>query len=1670
MAILTTVIRHFLQSIIKIVRENEIELPKFLYKLILILFFLQNLNYLAKNQIKIIYERSYDVLAWIIFYSNFSNFFFSSERSILFDVSYILANLLIYLPLLFICFAFFFYQQKRKINFGSLILGIIAKMFTLWFVLHPWVFFIPINDILLGVFEQQDSTFALSIVSLVGVVFNVFLGVFSVWINRNIDFIDHQNIQFSFGQNGFVFFYSKLLLSFLSHFMTGNLIFFLILQAIFWFEIFYLWLNFPLRNKDYCSFFFGSLIFSEILSFSLYLWQVSSLFDQNSSFYIAFTLIPISFKLGRTFFNFKINNSTFNDLNTSRDPIFCLEELNCLLNDQLKKNEFFLQGIVSHHFRKCTEGPCVLLGNHYQRKRGDHEHYVHKLILFKFKKKLKSERKNFQNFGLVLLKLMDFLVNTHLNPIKSFLEIQKSMKFYHGNDISVFVSVYVEFFRKKIQEKLKESTKLDSHSKTMLVSEMKTEKYYKIAKLQNVYEKNLRALINEKRDFWQKYQLGIGKTKDLIDISSSLLRKISLFKDQISLVESSKTPFEKSQNLVKTKFLSIYHCTLVNSMNMAFKYEEAYRNQIRSEPQNDDKILQTLSFLDSDIAICLVSFLKQEGRILDESKNKNLASFFGYSFQEFRMIRGVENLMPGVIGAHHSCFVSRFFKKTAHEIEISKRYIESFAVKKNECIFPLRVFRGYNFDYHDDFVMIGALIKGDSENGKDYDWLCNEFGETIGISEGILKMFKEKYDFFDVSCANQIIIPCLVPELKFFLEKANKSKEKTCHFSNQNGTLYFPGNLKHILECLNLLKNELTTSKKFDSSIYSRTINTIKSNRSHKSDKSHRSALAKSYSKVNKFVNYGRNTMKAPLEEEENSNALRQTIFEQEMGNQANVDKFHITFDFNSQVHRFGPEEENVLIVNHFKIKSLRTFDETRFKSSSSLGVNQGEYEIVDINSDQKIPLENSPNYNSSNFENQILITEKDEIKNTIQQDAVKYFDRTNPTQNVVVLNKIQKKQSLTIEKISTSSYNEGFKKKLNTKSHFSSISDRKTSYLIFHTIEDIQNSTPVFITRIYRSLILELLLIIIYFSVLYSLYQQYVSANYEPIQKSMISYCSIATTLSYSTAIFTEAEYEKFNLTNRTHSPFKKMLWTKILTENYLMMRELNFQERNMAGNLNYQQVFKNVENKFVDFADEKLKIKKYSDVLDSFSDLLFLSMNDFDKNLDSDQIISMQRNYPYMLPSTSTIYLAAKGDFQNSNNGTTQNFMIILIVFILINVCLKVFQLRNFLSFHRNIVRIINVFQRCDNRDCNQELQLLQIISNSFIGNFMQMNFPEKAIEDRKIKLSNRLENSMVQKPQKSSILNARPLPKTIIYVLIICLLIVSVFYYFFNYYFWINNNVTIGSLININTSFIDVYIYATSIMGFNTLALREKITSNPKYEAINDPYQNSRNRSLYFYNNLIKRLYIIGNSSAFSLPQYTIEAKNAMQSQDFDNLVMDDICKLLLKKGLLNNSAEELDFCQNSFHGSFQQGILPLLNEYIQEIKDFLPYIQVFSESETVKIAQQKQEVINLINSQAYEDYMFAYYYFHNTLLIYYNTINDFYKGVMDGQMSKLYLFLIFSSIFCSLGYFCFANYLNRKLAIYYKFVSLSLSLIPYNKIVNDEQIKFLIINLFKKTQEN
>ena len=1730
--------QHPFEKIIEIIDNHEINMSGFIGKCIILMHFFQILSYLLKLYYYEENSPNFNAFSLIFYYSNFSNFLPFLEKSSISMILYIIANFIVYYPMIFLIMTMTWYQNKENRGISM----IFKKIYTLIVGTHMWVLILPINDIFLTVFNDNDEivingkSMILYIFSLMGIAFNFLLGVFALWINRNLMFFNEKSLKINSELLSVFSFIFCFLLTFLSFIQNIDLFYYFLLHFIFLFNLFYkpLYKTFPIRSNDLCRFYYGSLISYEIIVVLMTIWRYSSIILSENVFYIAILLFFISFKYGMRIFENLYEKTVFIDITNAENFIYYIEEIVHLSRNLIRNDKnFILCGIFKHHFKHCHESSCLDLYKHFLMKneimttkneknvlrKNDNlwkngENYLsNKLILSKYKAFFTKNSKKAYNSAYFIVKFMSFLLNTNLNPVKTLLEIQKILCFYKKSNQSFLEEVTLCVLRKKIIKRIK----IMQNVENSLNSELSTEHFFKIMKLQSSYEKELMELLQAKRVFWESYQNGINSMSALISLTSNLNRKIDDFHHKIT--PSRDKTADAAIHLIQLKYLSIFHSILVNSVNLAFKFEDEYENIVnRQINHGDDKILKKLSFLDPNILICLVSFLKYDGKFREDSKTEKIAHFFGYSAIEFRSIKTIKSVMPKYIASYHDHFIANYFKRNKRpENQENTLKVDSFALNKNEFIFPIRVFFGYNFDYKDDFVMIAAIMRPIDNTGESYHWLCEEGGMTIGVSENIYNLFKSTYDFINKSHMNQLILPCMIPDIKYYMGiiKENKEKFKIQQFINKSGYLHLPENLKEILEAMNTVNKEMENETYKDSSFHSKSIKTVYSINSRKSQKV-------GLKKVNLFKNTIIN-----FDYVNDSDSLKAQLFENYMKNTISK-KFAIIFDCFAQMHYHGAYQSDYILVINVNIKTIKlntdSNDYVRNLKKNEKSTIFIKKDLEDISKSDVLssdirglsglfPKENPLQFkqifdkslvfevedpirkNSENSEKRekdannekienyeiFVKTEKDEkseksdesVKNEINEQPTLKFKKTSNISSNIDFNA----NSFGIE---SNNKNNEFKEK--TSKISSSVNESKTIYLIYASINMIQTKFPSNIKRIMISFFIETLLIMGYFAVLYTLYQQYVNQNYEPIQKSLINYCSLATSFSYSTAIFSEIEYKTYNLTNRTYDNLKRSLWTRIMQYNYDMMKTINYEERNIEGNLPYQKIYKNVQNKFIDYETLKMETLYYADTFEFYSDLIYQTINDFNRILPQNFQIILQRNYPYVLPATSAIYLAVKNDFTVSNQGTTQNILYVLIAFMLFMGVLKVFEVINMLNLHQMITQIMTIFRRVNLQDSIAETkfyhEMIQIMHNE---QFLMVRFTDKCF-NKKVNnisegqaLASSCQNSSSSrktvktkkiihlKKQKFSFYNMKQLPKTKVIILMLLIFSLSFIYYFFNYYFWITNNQKINNLIEINLLLIDVYIYSTSILGFNTMAIRERVAHNPEYESLSDIYQNPQTRMSYFYTNMMKRLYLIGNTTASSLTQYTLEAQSSMKNKEFDQLVLSNICELLQERGILTED-DELSFCEGSFNGAIKKGILPLVMEYLQTIKNQEIYTEIYKDAS--KINQQILNAKEFVNSKAYEDFMFSYYYYIRAQLIYYNAINDYYKGLMDEEMNKLYLFLILTSLVWGGFFLCLGLILRRKLAEYYKYVALSLSLIPYDRLLHDEQTKFLINNFIKK----
>lgn len=1460
-------------------------------------------------------SRSFNAFLLPFLFSDISNYsiFLSSDSFSLF--LFIAVSIAIYLPL--ITLIFLLLQPKKSIK------SPFAKPLVYYLSLYNWLFLIPYINVLLSGYKQESNASFLNqglgpIFAITGFICNLVLGFLSLLANASREFLDIYALRLNISPWLRIgVFLLRVLLAVLGLVLnTSPILFYLLLQTMLLLLGLASFGRFTLRNGSHFKFFLATLGLTETVLITMFLMEFANLYDDSSVFFVVVPLGVLAVKIGEKVYVFKYRNSIY----LNQDSLIFLEELFDLTNQNLNINEKILM-LSGAAFRKLKLGiktPQITLVTQ-----------TNLLILGKFKQILHDSLKHPSGRESLLLKFFSFLLKSNLNPPTAYLEFLRAG---FGCD-SLVGQIYRELLQRQLEERIKKM-----HSQ--LHEELTTEKFVKTVKRQRSLDSKLKELLREKRAFWELYQLGIVANDSLLEAGGRFFNQVEAFNRGLQKPLNFNN---EALYLIELKFRSILHSTLLNSVNMAIRLEDEFENLVKRHLDIETTQLHPLSFLDRNVAITSTSAFFLDGRLKD--KPERLGRMFGYTASEFQGVSNIAVLMPEQIARKHNIFIKNMLKRPKAKAEKTERVIESYGMHKQGFIFPIRIFHGFSFDFKNDLMLIGAVLKKESQEA---EILLDGTGKILGITNPAFVLLREAIPGLAIKDMEEVNFGWFFTGFESFLGMELDG------VGEMNGELKIPGNLKALAEELRVkgLRREEDKDLVF---------------RARGSD-------------FRKFgVSFKAKRKTYDMEEVEGKNATWCTI--------------------NFTIKRIKRERG---------LLTMRTDDEEER---------------------QKVGL-------------------VEEISSWVSS-----ADIQNP-ENLI-------------------------KPQMSHKA--SSLGENKTESLIFVNIKEIQSTHPSQARWMCFFMLIEVLMVASYFAVLLQFYRGYVASYYEPTQHSLINYCSLATSLSYATAMFTELEYSNFNITTRVLSPMKRTLWSRIMSENYELMKSINYQERNNYGGLPYQEVFKQLKQKYIDSETMRINTISYADNLELWSMLIYTTIQGFNNTLTAHEKIALQRNYPYMLPATSVIYLAVKSDFTSSNVGTTSSILNLLIAFLVANGVLKAIELVMLLRVHDIVSKIILIFRRVGQQDAQREASFAQQMLDIMAEHYLKSRFSEKLLRRRgeadetgrgesfngskgNRNQESKGKNGNKRKKQNGGFYNVRPLSTSKVVIFVLIILCLSFVYYFFNYYFWISNNVAINNLISINSFFIDVYIYSTSIIGFNTMALRERVTRNPDYEKINETYQNHQTRLTYFFGGLAKRVDIIGNTTAFYLPRYTLEAQKNMMDPLFDILVYSDTCSLLL--GTKIKTSEELEFCHGAFQGGFTKGILSLVDQYVQIIKDFETLTKVLPVNDTVANNKQTEATKQKINSQQYEDFMFSYYFYHNILLFYYNKINDYYKSVMDQQMGKLYLFLGFSAAICGIIFALLSIFIQIKLKSYYKKASMFLSLIPYERLINDEQMRFLISSFLKK----
>lgn len=587
-----------------------------------------------------------------------------------------------------------------------------------------------------------------------------------------------------------------------------------------------------------------------------------------------------------------------------------------------------------------------------------------------------------------------------------------------------------------------------------------------------------------------------------------------------------------------------------------------------------------------------------------------------------------------------------------------------------------------------------------------------------------------------------------------------------------------------------------------------------------------------------------------------------------------------------------------------------------------------------------------------------------------------------------------------------------------------------------------------------------------------------YFQNAFYPSQAGSIGFLRLYGCFALSGGLMTEFEYQYLNITPSVPEYDYNDIYSRILNRSFILALYLETLERNRPQILPYQSLFLRLPSYYVDIDKTPigLKLVTYFDMLDynmGYIKGLLAEIKNF-RNINYDVLIFLQRNYPFLLAPSALVLTELQNAFQSSNVNLANDLKNYMILFIVIMVLIKLFDLIQILLLYRIINRLAVIFLRCNEQEAIREIHFIDSFLDYYEKNddFFYLNFAEKALlkreetvnfEEKKAFFHRQSSN---KKPAVKSSISKRkftanyiqPLKKTKSIFFLFVTMLVGFGFFFLNYYYWTLFNSKIQEVIGLNTSFSLGYGYSVSVLLCNNLYLREFLIQNPSYQVINNSYQQPAGRKTYMLAALKKRIATITDIFDNQMPSGTIQAKKTVTDPNFLLLLDHDVCQSLWNAGKIES--DELKICDNLWDGAFKKGIMVATTQYLNQLSEIASL-----RTATTNASIQTQSISSYIKNPRHQHLFLGEYFLSEALFMFYDYVNQFYNPLLEQERSNtqntLVISMAFLALFMVLGIAVLAKYMKT----YYRLLALSLSLMPYEKVTEDEATIQIIENFTK-----
>ena len=576
-----------------------------------------------------------------------------------------------------------------------------------------------------------------------------------------------------------------------------------------------------------------------------------------------------------------------------------------------------------------------------------------------------------------------------------------------------------------------------------------------------------------------------------------------------------------------------------------------------------------------------------------------------------------------------------------------------------------------------------------------------------------------------------------------------------------------------------------------------------------------------------------------------------------------------------------------------------------------------------------------------------------------------------------------------------------------------------------------------------------------------------YFQSSFYPIQDTVIRICEEYAAFTSSMGVMVELEYQYLNFTHPDGNYNYNEIYKSIISSSYTKAKSLLKLERTMPIIRDYQSAYMYSPSILLDIDSNPKKIKSvnFIDLLDS--NLIYLQeiipqILNF-RQINYDLLIFLQRTYVYyLLPggnSWNQVKLSWMSECLSMNDNLKQSMIIFLVFALGINFFtgIQVIFLYNFVN------RLSLIFLRCKQQEALREIPYIEKSLENYksVEEFCDINFAEQLMNRKEQVLDEKntsyKKNTNLRSPniknlkkvkrkyKSHSHMLIKPISKTKGYCFVILIFLISFFYFFLSYYSWSQFSLKIQEVINLDTSFSSAYVFTVSVMACNNLYLREFIIKNPSYEYLNETYQKPNTRKAFFLGAVNKRIATITSIFNSELPMGIIQAKGTIEDQNFIDLLDRNICQVLLNLNKIQES--ELNVCNNIWDGAFQKGILIAASQYLKQINE----IAFLRNSSYPNITQ---NIFSYVQDTKHQEFLLGEYIFSETLLLFYAYINEFYNPIIEQQRFNIQVGILVSMILLGAFIIFLAGGAVIYMRVYYKYLALSLYVIPFEKITEEE----------------